>query len=82
VAEFSGEADMTTRSFDVRDGWAIRWESTGDHFAYAIRGNPDIGKVIDIAEPGTGVTSPVGSGTFHLEVTADGHWSIQIVQGQ
>ena len=81
IASFSGAADQTTGSFQVRDGWAVHWDSTGQKFSFAIRGDRDFGKVIDINEPGSGVTSPTGAGTFHLEVTAEGDWTISITQG-
>jgi hypothetical protein len=82
VAEFSGDSNQTTGSFQVREGWAINWESTGQQFAFAIRGDRDFGTVINIDEPGSGVTSPTGAGTFHLDVTAAGPWAISITQGE
>jgi hypothetical protein len=81
VAAYSGDGDQTTLAFKVREGWAIQWESKGDQFAFAIQGDRDFGKVIDINEPGNGVTSPTGAGSFHLEVTATGPWTISITQG-
>lgn len=81
VAAFGGEGSQTTEPFQVREGWAIEWESTGDTFAFAIQGDRDFGTVIDIDEPGNGVTSPTGGGSYHLEVTAQGAWSITIKQG-
>lgn len=82
VAEFAGESDQVTDSFSVREGWAIHWESSGDAFSFAIEGDRDFGTVIDIDEPGNGVTSPTGSGTFHLEITADGPWTVRVTQGE
>jgi hypothetical protein len=82
VAEFNGEADQRTSSFDVREGWAINWEASGERFAFAIRGDRDFGTVIDVDEPGSGVTSPTGAGTFYLEITAEGPWSVRIAQGE
>lgn len=81
VAEFSGDADQITSSFEVREGWAIHWESTGEAFAFAIDGDRDFGTVINVDEPGNGVTSPTGSGTYNLEITADGPWTVRITQG-
>jgi hypothetical protein len=81
VAAFGGEGNQTTATFKVREGWGIQWESQGTQFAFAIQGDRDFGKVIDINEPGTGVTSPTGAGSFHLEVTANGPWTISITQG-
>ena len=81
VAEFSGDTDQTTTSFDVREGWAIHWESTGEAFAFGIGGDRDFGTVIDVDEPGNGVTSPTGAGTYHLEIAAKGPWTVRITQG-
>jgi len=81
VATFSGEGNQSTESFSVRDGWSIQWESQGPSFSYAIRGDRDFGTVITVDEPTSGVTNPTGSGTYHLEVTAEGAWQIDIIQG-
>lgn len=81
VVRLSGDGDQTTESFTVRQGWAIEWDSSGDAFAFAIRGDRDFGTVIDVVEPGNGVTSPTGEGTFHLEVAAEGPWTITVKQG-
>jgi hypothetical protein len=81
VASFTGDANQITTSFTVRDGWAINWQSSGSSFAFAIKGDRDYGTVVNNAGPGSGITSPAGSGTFHLEVTAVGPWTIDITQG-
>ena len=82
VLEAAGDADQTTPAFSVREGWAIEWESSGTRFAFAIRGDRDFGTVISIDEPGNGTTSPTGAGSFHIEVDADGPWSIKVTQGE
>lgn len=82
VAELAGDGDETTDSFDVDEGWQIHWENTGERFAFAITGDTDFGTVIEQDGPGNGITSPVGSGTFQMEVSAEGSWEIQIIQGE
>jgi hypothetical protein len=82
VVEVTGSGDQTTESFHVRQGWRIRWDSAGERFALSIRGERDLGTVIDNTEPAGGVTSPAGAGTFHLEIVADGSWSVRIEQGE
>lgn len=82
VAEFSGDGNATTASFSVREPWQIHWETDGESFSYAIRGDRDLGTVIEQESPGSGVTSPVGSGTFHLEITAEGPWQVLIYQNE
>lgn len=81
VAEFSGVSDQTTNTFQVREGWQIHWETEGDRFAFAITGDLDFGTVIEEEGPGSGITSPVPSGSFRLEITAEGPWSVTIIQG-
>jgi hypothetical protein len=81
ITEVTGDGNQTTPSFKVREGWAIHWEGKGKSFAFEIKGDRDFGTVIDIDEPGSGVTSPTGAGTFNLVVTADGPWSVTITQG-
>ena len=80
VASFSGTGDKTTDPFRVRAGWQIQWKNTGKKFSFAITGDRDYGTIIIRTSPGIGVTSPVGSGTFRLNVNANGPWSIQIFQ--
>jgi hypothetical protein len=81
VLQFSGSGDQTTPPFQVREAWDIQWESMGDRFSLAIRGDRDFGTVIEVDEAGSGVTSPTGAGSYYLEVTADGAWSVRITQG-
>ena len=82
VASFSGDGDEVTESFLVTEPWQIHWETEGEIFTFAIGGDRDYGVVIEQDGPGSGVTSPVGSGTFHLEVNAEGPWRVQIFQGE
>lgn len=81
VAEFEGPGAMTTSSFKVREGWQIHWDSQSENFTLAIRGDRDFGTVIELTEPTSGITAPVGAGSFHLEVSAEGDWSITVLQG-
>lgn len=82
ILEVSGQRDAATDDFRVREGWSIHWENSGHRFAFAISGDRDFGTVVDQSEPGSGVTSPVGGGTFRLEIEAEGPWSIRVVQGE
>ncbi len=83
VAEFSGDDDQVTETFDVEPGWQIHWETTGKRFQFAIDGEEfDYGTVIKEKGSASGVTSPVGEGTFRLNVKAQGPWSVKILQGE
>ena len=80
IAQFDGDGDKTTQAFTVTEGWQIQWETSGTSFDFAITGDRDFGTVIEQDGPGSGITSPVGSGSFRLEITAEGRWSVHIVQ--
>ena len=82
VAQFAGEGHSMTDSFAVHEPWQIHWENEGSTFSYAIKGERDYGTVIEQEGPGSGVTSPVGSGTFYLEIVAEGPWQVQIFQNE
>ena len=79
VAQFTGDGDQDTNDFTVKEGWEIRWETTGATFKFAITGTQDLGTVVDHPGEGGGSTFPTGSGTFRIHVTAQGQWTIRIV---
>ena len=81
VVELSGTGDQSTDTFQVRGGWEIHWETTGERFALAIVGDQDLGTVVGREEPGSGVTFRAEAGTYRVEVSAAGPWSLRIVQG-
>lgn len=81
VAHFNGPGAATTGEFRVREGWQIHWDSESDTFSLAIRGDRDFGTVVEVDEPTSGITAPVGGGTFFLEVSAEGDWSVEVIQG-
>jgi hypothetical protein len=82
VGDFSGMTDQTTAEFTVRGQWQVHWENDGERFKFAIRGDRDLGTIVDQSEPGSGVTNVVAAGTFRLDVNADGPWTIRITQGE
>ena len=81
VAEFTGTGDDVTESFDVRRGWRMDWSTTGDAMTIAIRGDQNMGTVVTTDEPASGTTDPPAGGVFHLEVGAEGDWTVTILQG-
>jgi hypothetical protein len=82
LVDLSGTGDTKSAEFFARRGWQIQWETEAERFRLAIHGEPDIGAAIDQEGPGSGVTSPVPSGTFWLEINADGPWSVRVDQGE
>jgi len=82
ILELSGTGDNQSESFVVSPGWQIVWQTEGGGFAIAVRGDRDLGNVVDQAGPASGATSLPTAGTFHLEVTAKGPWSLKVLQGE
>ncbi len=80
VLEIEGTGDQVSEPFDVKEGWQILWQTDGTAFAFAIRGDQNVGQVVRQTGPSSGVTSIVPVGSFFLEVTATGPWSIKVVQ--
>jgi len=79
VVEFSGSSDQTTSPFKVQEGWEIRWQTSAAAFKLGIGGDRDFGTVIDHQGEGSGNTYPVGAGTFQLHITADGPWTVRVL---
>ena len=78
---FEGEGDETTETFRVNSGWQINWESFGDHFEMTILGDRNLGTVVSVDEPTSGLTTPPAAGEFRIEVKAEGRWTIRIESG-
>jgi hypothetical protein len=81
ILEMSGRGNETSEKFYARQGWSIEWENTGQYFSYTIHGDVEFGQVITQNGAGNGITSPVPTGTFFIEVVAQGPWSIKVIQG-
>jgi hypothetical protein len=81
VLELEGTGNQRSKAFDVLVGWQIQWATDGDHLVIAVTGDQDLGDQVDFPGPASGVVSPPASGTFRLEITADGPWSVTVIQG-
>lgn len=81
IAEMRGDGNKVSKEFCARRGWSIDWENTGQYFSYTIHGDVEFGQVITQNGPGNGITSPVPTGNFSIEVVAQGPWSITVTQG-
>ena len=82
ILELSGTGDKQSESFIVVSGWQIVWQTEGGGFEIAVRGDQDLGRIVNQAGPASGATSLPSAGTFHLEVTAKGPWSLKVLQGE
>jgi hypothetical protein len=81
VVELRGTGNATSKPFIARTGWRIEWENTGSYFSFTIHGDVEFGQVIAQNGPGSGITSPVPTGNFSIEVVAQGPWSVTVIQG-
>jgi hypothetical protein len=66
----------------VIPGWQIVWQTEGSRFAVAVRGDQDLGTVVNQTVASSGATSIPTPGMFRLEITAKGRWSIKVLQGE
>lgn len=83
VAEFEGDGDDVTEAFDVEEGWEIRWESQAESFTIELYTADDVsqGVVVEHEGEGGGSTFPAAGGRHYLDITAEGSWSIRVIEG-
>ena len=81
ILKLEGTGNQRSETFDVLVGWQIQWQTDGDHIVVAVTGDQDLGDVVDFPGPASGVVSPPAGGAFRLEITADGPWSVTVIQG-
>ena len=81
VLQLKGTGNKRSAQFDVLVGWQIQWSTEADHILVEATGAKPLGKVVDEDGPASGVTSPPVGGTYRLQVTTDGPWSITVIQG-
>jgi hypothetical protein len=79
VLELSGDTDESSQPFVVKPGWQIRWRTQGPSFALRVTGDADMGTIVDKHASAAGVTSLPTGGTFQVEITAMGRWSIEVI---
>jgi hypothetical protein len=82
VLDLSGTGDEESESFTVSRGWQITWQTDGPRFAFAVRGDEDLGTIVDQTGTSSGANSLPTAGTFYIEVTAKGPWSLKVLQGE
>ena len=81
LVDQKGSGDFTSADFVARRGWQIQWQTDADTFDLQVHGQPDVGRISDHPGPVSGVVSPPQAGTFHIEIKADGPWSVKVLQG-
>lgn len=82
VQQLSANGSRNTRPFTVKDRWEIRWENKGSILTVAVRTAE--GKLVagggSATAPGAGESFQPKGGTYYLDVTGTGDWSISVVQ--
>src|SRR4029079_4760636 len=76
VLQLNGNEATRSESFTVQPGWQIVWQTEGTRFAVAVRGDQDLGTLVNQTVPSSGVASSSAGGRFHLEITATGPWTL------
>jgi hypothetical protein len=82
ILEISGIKDKVSDTFTVLPGWQVVWQTEGGGFAFAVRGDRDLGTIVSQEQAASGATSLPTPGTFHIEVTAKGPWTLKVLQGE
>lgn len=82
VDEFSGSEDDSTATFTVQGEWEVRWETEGDAFQVNLvdEDGEELQTVVDHEGQGGGSNYLTRDGTYSLDVTADGDWSIRVFE--
>ena len=82
VQEISASGVRNLRPFTVKDQWEIRWDNKGSMITIAVR-HPDGKLAADggtQAKPGKGASYQPKGGTYFLEVSGSGDWTVTVVQ--
>ena len=82
VLELAANGQRNTRPFTVRDRWEVRWDLRGEMVTVMIR-DPD-GKFVTAGgqqeKPGRGASYQPKGGTYYLDITGMGDWTVTVVQ--
>jgi len=81
VTSFTGTGQMSTRPFQVPDGWEMQWASAGGYFGIYLHAAN--GELVDVAanqsEPGTGSSYQPRGGSYYLSINATGQWHVNVL---
>lgn len=82
VQQLTANGSRNTRPFTVKDRWEIRWENKGSVLTVAVRTAE--GKLVAgggmATAPGSGQSFQPKGGSYYLDVTGTGDWTITVVQ--
>lgn len=82
VFELSANGSRNTRPFIVKDRWELRWKLNGEIIGIMIK-HAD-GKYFATGgeqnKPGEGSSFQPKGGTFYLDITGMGDWTVTVVQ--
>ena len=80
LLDISGDGDAVSEEFSVSRGWRIQWQIDGPSIVLTLRDADGTTKILEQPGPAVGVTQPIPSGTFTLEINAEGPWTLRVVQ--
>ncbi len=81
VREFSGSGMQTTRPFTVDGPWELQWQAQG-YFMIVIRhqsGRLGVSDIVGLGE-GSGSAYRPRSGTYFLEISGVGAWTVKVIR--
>lgn len=82
VQQAAASGTRNLRPFTVKDGWELRWTASGPIFTvilHAPNGDP-VDTIAVQTKPGPGATYYPTGGTYYLQISGAGDWSISVVQ--
>ena len=77
IAEFTGTGSQSTPAFEADEPWRIRWQGR-DVFFFILRSNGEL--VHGDGGSGTGEYLVSETGSFSLNIVAQGRWSIRLTR--
>lgn len=81
LAKWSGDTMMTTRPFRAAGAWELRWTASSGYFSIRLLevGSEQDKLIANQTTAGSSTSYRPSGGTFYLEITGTGPWSVQAV---
>jgi hypothetical protein len=82
VQQLSANGSRNTRPFTVRDRWEIRWDNKGPMLNITVRSadGKALGGGAFATAPGVGQSFEPKGGTYYLDISGSGEWTVTVVQ--
>ncbi len=81
IVEYAGDGQKLTPPFSISGPWEVHWQSDGNQFQIFLSDSLGnfIQLLVDQQGGGSGVSPIPQAGTYTLNISADGPWSLAIV---